>query len=649
MAFMPVPSTALRLLLIFPAISHSISIASAGTEASKKQVNDSVCNASFTENSDTSLMVGGRHNHVVHSSLPSDDDSLARDAEQQCGIWFAKSTIPGAGLGVFAGRDFAKGQELLASGDIVTPIVDLLMHHPENENDFLWFDYTWSSASLFMDHEGVHDVHGASPGMGAAVNSILDLANIHESIPEYDEAGLARGDPGAGAFSPYHNRRTFAKVNIQAGQELLEDYGDDWFTSRTHELGYLPISGDYEKAQKLLDRFNALSKLLPKMEMLRDIWNIFVLNNPIKSESRTFPALPTTWNEIVETMEKGLLAYKNEQHSVSLNWLKDHGICGDNLVAKQSSLPHSGRGAFAHRPLKECSIVALIPMIHLPNRGVLDMYKVENKTFIDRTTVIAKQLLLNYCMGHNQSTLLLCPYGALTTLINHNQTRANVKLQWASPERSNHEPTWLNMTVDQLGKIQTARLSMELVALRDIQEGEEIMLDYGNEWEMAWQQHLNSFDYSFSSYLSAPHFNADLAKPLRTVFDILQYGSPYPENVQVICSLAFSQPDSVWMPQWQVGAIMDFIDQTNENWRPCEIVNRQVDGNSNYWYTVVVRNFEDINDFRKFSRVPREAIRFLDRPFMSNLFWSRSFRHDMRVPEELFPHSWKNAPSATIR
>eukprot|EP00544_Gedaniella_sp_CCMP2646_P006227 CAMPEP_0202502716 /NCGR_PEP_ID=MMETSP1361-20130828/39786_1 /ASSEMBLY_ACC=CAM_ASM_000849 /TAXON_ID=210615 /ORGANISM="Staurosira complex sp., Strain CCMP2646" /LENGTH=50 /DNA_ID=CAMNT_0049135787 /DNA_START=32 /DNA_END=180 /DNA_ORIENTATION=- len=33
-----------------------------------------------------------------------------------CGIWLAKSTIPNAGLGMFAGKPFQNGQDLLESG-----------------------------------------------------------------------------------------------------------------------------------------------------------------------------------------------------------------------------------------------------------------------------------------------------------------------------------------------------------------------------------------------------------------------------------------------------------------------------------------------------------------------------------------------------
>lgn len=39
-----------------------------------------------------------------------------------CGIWLATSTIPNAGLGIFAGRDFARNEQLQEMGDVAIPI-----------------------------------------------------------------------------------------------------------------------------------------------------------------------------------------------------------------------------------------------------------------------------------------------------------------------------------------------------------------------------------------------------------------------------------------------------------------------------------------------------------------------------------------------
>jgi hypothetical protein len=56
-----------------------------------------------------------------------------------CGIWFAPSSIPNAGLGVYAGRNFSAGEESTKTGDAVIPIVDMDIH--QGSDTILWQDY----------------------------------------------------------------------------------------------------------------------------------------------------------------------------------------------------------------------------------------------------------------------------------------------------------------------------------------------------------------------------------------------------------------------------------------------------------------------------------------------------------------------------
>jgi hypothetical protein len=68
---------------------------------------------------------------------------------EECGVWLAPSSIPGAGLGMYAGRDFKEGENLQPSGEIVIPMVDMNSHQFELGEQFylLWDDYTWSGVS----------------------------------------------------------------------------------------------------------------------------------------------------------------------------------------------------------------------------------------------------------------------------------------------------------------------------------------------------------------------------------------------------------------------------------------------------------------------------------------------------------------------
>jgi hypothetical protein len=78
---------------------------------------------------------------------PNDDDivlvneassSSPHKESSKCGIYLAPSTIPGAGMGMFAGdRNYAKG-EFLADGDLVIPSYDMNWHVGHKNYNFLW-------------------------------------------------------------------------------------------------------------------------------------------------------------------------------------------------------------------------------------------------------------------------------------------------------------------------------------------------------------------------------------------------------------------------------------------------------------------------------------------------------------------------------
>ena len=125
-------------------------------------------------------------------------------------------------MGIFAGKDFDSSEYVLPVGDVVIPLVDSRIHK-RSEYNFLWDEYTWEGASLFMEREGFADkISVVSPGFGSAVNCFLDLVNVKETIPINTNTGLHRSqDPGVGAFSTYWNRETIASAPIKAGNELF--------------------------------------------------------------------------------------------------------------------------------------------------------------------------------------------------------------------------------------------------------------------------------------------------------------------------------------------------------------------------------------------------------------------------------------------
>mmetsp|Transcript_16679 Transcript_16679/g.27657 ORF Transcript_16679/g.27657 Transcript_16679/m.27657 type:complete len:321 (-) Transcript_16679:927-1889(-) len=226
------------------------------------------------------------------SSISPDASSSNNDNE--CGVYLAPSTIPGAGLGMYAGKSFGKGDRV-TYGDIIFPIVELNWHNGHETFFWLWDEYTWSYSveeSMEFETEGTTDLSAASPGIGAALNCILSLVNLEDTFSTCDNAGLHRhNDPGAGAITPYHGRASKATRPITEGDELFIDYGENYFESRKKTYGPIPLAENIKEADTLLYHFHVLQHEVLKYypdSLSQDLWNIVKDLN-----TRTANALPT--------------------------------------------------------------------------------------------------------------------------------------------------------------------------------------------------------------------------------------------------------------------------------------------------------------------------------------------------------------------
>ena len=180
----------------------------------------------------------------------------------------------------------------------------------------------------------------------------------------------------------------------------------------------------------------------------------------------------------------------------SLFGMRSEGNCMDIITSQPSTVPNAGHGAFSTRAVPQGSIVSLAPMITVTNGpGAMEVSSPANAT---------RQLLLNYCMGHVESNLLLCPT-TQTALINHvPPTRTpNVGIRWYHDPDIPEYDQWILQSLQDLTsmdasnpKTMQSRLVIEYVALRDIEEGEELFLDYSGQWQDALEIHLQ---HGFSS------------------------------------------------------------------------------------------------------------------------------------------------------
>ncbi len=528
-----------------------------------------------------------------------------------------------------------------------------------NKEDYHWLldEYNWKASEVgpYLETEA-QTVNAYVPGMGAMPNCHLYLKNVAESHNQYDTAGITRADPGIGAFTAYHNRTTHTLKPIQGGSELFVDYGVQWFKSRESYMGLIPLEDSYyvardflERFEPFLDRFTTYAEeggiSTATMDKAKsDLWDM-ILQSPYKS--RPLSALPKTFQLAQRAMKFSIRQTELDQSIRSLEYLKNHGKCLDNIRPDNSTIEHAGRGAFATRFLPRGSLVAPAPLLHIPDRSVLNMYAdlydpEEGDDEPDLTKLIGRQLLLNYCFGHNESSMLLCPYGSGTWAINHNSEAPNAMIAWSN-DPMYHNASWLNEPVPFFDNQWTSGIAFEYIALRDIEEGEEVTINYGKEWEEAWNEHVkNWIPGEVHDKFVPPHaLNADQTSPLRThEEDETMYGG----DINAFCDFSYES-----------------ISDEHDTWEDDEmhsnehVVNRivgrtRIERNlepDSYLYSLelIVEPYGDeIQEQMMYvvKDVPRHAISFYYKNYRSEMFVENAFRHDIMIDDSMFPAAWRN-------
>ena len=545
----------------------------------------------------------------ISSTFPSVDQRIPSSA---CQTVMATSSFPHAGWGIFTLVPRSKHQPIFPQGgDLVLQLVDVphnyyyyyprgytpshknaQQQHTENTNSSSsstnssmrrWIhEYVWNAEETGGQYEGMH-VWSCVPGVGSLANGLPSpyYYNALPFVPTVSDGGVGTRaqSPGAGAVTHYHNFSFYLQKDLQAGTEVILNYGQEWFQERSS-------------------------------------------TRPFRSMSET-----------------SLQQYSRHPPSHDLEFLYETGFCLDNLRPGTSKIQHAGRGAFADRELPRGSIVLPVPVMPISHKDVMNIVRKKK----DGSTVHQKQLMLNYCLGHSNSSLLLYPYGPFFGLVNHHTQKANVKLQWSAIDRLHQ------LSLKEAQTENTTGL-MELVAIRDIAKGEEILLDYGKDFAKAWQEHAQNWKPVSGAHLYIPSYvQEDVTKNLRTEAELKSH--PYPENLFTSCFYRYSDNSNVQTEtasgvlkiKWKLSRGLFEL----QNLRPCSILSREQDANGRTTYTVQIRNRPGLSKNERLPRgsihivsnVPRSAIRFSDLIYTTDQHLENAFRYSLTV-EGLYPESW---------
>jgi hypothetical protein len=572
----------------------------------------------------------------------------------------------------------------------VIPLADYEWHtNMEMDFHLLWGEYSWQEAEVSMETDLISG-SALVIGTGCMPNCNFAIINAHEGKPEYNHAGLTRKDYGVTGFTGFHNQRMITSRSIPAGGEIFVDYGEHWFVSRGEEMATVPFVENFVLVDEFLLKFKNIClkyQTSDNPDFTKDLWSV------VEAEARVIPtrsgsALPLTFEDMQSAQAVGSAESRLPYTIRTIEWLYKHGRCMDNIRPGNSTLPDAGRGAFATRFIPKGGLVAPGPVLHIPNQTAMNMYETDPLTDQrDITKVTGKQLIVNYCFGHRKSTVLLCPYTSPSAYINHSR-KPNARVVWADETTPNHNADWLEGDIEFLKQQQAIGLSLNFVATRDIQPGEEVFIDYGPEWEKAWKKYVkewkppaDSDDFVPASTLQKSTLQkGDLLVPLRTIYE--QEDEPYPENLAFYChtdsfgtfeDLAdeglFLWGEGEWEYEWSERNNWDDWDEdvnAKARWTPkfpCEIIHRSEevafddDGNNiGHRYSAILLTEDDVpNNVRTeiiipsdekhvIHDIPRMAIVVRDKMYSKNEFLNGSFRHAMMLPDDIFPASWMNLP-----
>ena len=291
-----------------------------------------------------------------------------------------------------------------------------------------------------------------------------------------------------------------------------------------------------------------------------------------------------------------------------------------------------GRGAFARYDIPKNTIVAPAPVQIYYNRSAFAQQ-------------VPEALFVNYCFQPEGTNMLLFPYGPGVNLINHGSgEKANVRVQWSHHYVSH--ATWLSLPYDQFQQMDyPGALLVEYIALREIEQGEELYLDYGSDWEEAWNTHVASWKpyEKIKNYTYVEEINR--TEPFRTIEE--QKKEPYGPNLRTVCMTENWDRDAYTTMKW-IKPSYDFPHSLIY----CNLLKRYQNNVTDEWEYTVSLNFHplepDAADDKKYidTNVPRWAISFADKPYMSDLHLPNAFRHTMALPTDMIPPQWISQQAA---
>ena len=600
------------------------------------------------------------------------------DLSLPCRLWMAPSYVATDGrakYGLFAGIDYDP-DDVIPSHELAFPLIDLFEPQRVDANrynreilDYIE-SFSWTGHYAGAQFEGNVSTNLFVPGVGNLANHHPGYHNVdwaqHYALNRDPERSIGPSAPNLarGAITPYHNMTLKAVQAIPQGMELFADFGfgpveDDVYQERI-------VKDDYALADKIIQKIVAFfeaNKMDDKLQeevldLMLDKILAAATEDRAKAIRSLIPDRPSKLAEVVAV--GGSFLYRNQDMIKSPEWLKKYGFCVDKLSPGTSTLKEAGRGAFAARDIRKGETIVPVPVIPVGNSALFDMYELEEVEEKKKISIKfnyeeprGHQIALNYCFGHPESSMLLMPLAPMASFINHGSLEsglANAYVTWSQAEEDSvaNDNYLHDFSVRRVMEQDVPNIVLSIDAIRDIKEGEEILIDYGPEWVAAWEKYVKEHEAETKGKKWPIR-----AEELRTVFadkpfavNVSADSNPYPDGVATACYIMLDEMDDgvprhafdgTDMVKW-IGpqSVEELSGQTLQY---CDLMERFEDPTHRYVY-----NVRTLHEGRKvqLDGVPHYAITVVNMPYTSDMFVEGAFRHYIGIEDQRWPQAWRD-------
>lgn len=619
---------------------------------------------------------------------PTTQSFPAYEDPQGCTLYIAESSIPDSGLGTYTTVSHSKDSSL-GHAEIGIVMHDLYHHYPNSDpTKDLYKNYVWDGNNVAAGKFEASKSTVMIPGLGMIVNDYPGLTNVDQdrhhitgkfwqddddTLTVEENAHNTLDDAGRGSYASHSDVRYHAKQPIEAGDELFVSYGSGWFRSREHVFGPIPEAEHYKMAYETVKQFMDKAKAdgldITSLGMQQRYEERIYKADWLKDRAKLKAALPEHVSDMPTVLRWGAAAFSMKHNKRTVEWIETNGVCVDNIVAAKSTIPQAGKGAFASRAIAKGANIVTTPVITMTLNQLKLREVVIGSDWNEYVVHGGFQQILNYCYGHEESTLVFFPAAPAVNFINHgSKENANAEIRWSTSPY--HKSEWLDSPLDEMKTKTKSGLMFDIVATKDIQRGDEILLYYGESWEESWKYQVEHFgiDGNFTDTLGLPTAQdlntKERDNAVRTVFE--QKTIPYPSDIDTACF--FTPPEECEAPTDQSKGIKCEVDSNHVsnffqvNLHPCNILSRH-GGNGIHWYTANVtvtkprankekggpkrpkadKNHDrpiEVSDNYLVKYLPRQAIRFVYKPYSKDQYRKGAFRHPIGMGESMMPEEW---------